>query len=466
MKSILSIYLVSSLSLFAILDTNNNQISDLWEREFHQGNLVPANWDMFADSDHDGYQNFVESTTGTNPYDSGLVTGQPQLKMNSNNGYIHLSWNSLTGKEYTIETTTNLNNDYWSQETLSSSQKLGDGKLKSISLIRPITKKVNFYRLGIDDIQTRSDGLTEYEYHQLLTNSLFKDFDKDGVENKDDSEPLTSFRQADPKDEQIHSNLPIPVAYWTFEQIFGSFSELNPVAGSVSAPNVATPSSNDFNLIYGVDASTAPTGNLSSTKGGLLPTSPASAPYNKSYFYTSPRIINNYNDFSISMWVKINSNSIRNNSGYTSLFSYQNSSPAERLFAFAARGVNELNSAGTGIERGINLSVIKENAVIEKSINIPANLRIDDNAWHHMVINRGSSVFQIYIDNVLILNSNETAANTSGFADENGFLAFGNFSPKVIQLNSAWPMKGMFDRIRVYRQTLSTSQVQILSSAL
>ena len=63
MKLLLSVFLVSCFWLLAsptaqaIVDTNNNGFSDLWERHFNSRELFPPTFDPQADPDSDGWTN-------------------------------------------------------------------------------------------------------------------------------------------------------------------------------------------------------------------------------------------------------------------------------------------------------------------------------------------------------------------------------------------------------------------------
>ncbi|MGD9419418.1 MAG: hypothetical protein Q7R22_010780, partial [Verrucomicrobiota bacterium JB025] len=54
----------------AIVDVNGNGMSDVWEREFNDGELFDEGFDPLADPDADGWTNVEESIAGTGPFDS------------------------------------------------------------------------------------------------------------------------------------------------------------------------------------------------------------------------------------------------------------------------------------------------------------------------------------------------------------------------------------------------------------
>lgn len=59
---------------FAILDTNNNGVSDFWERDVHNGSLFDGYFDLLGDTDGDGWTNAQEAAAGTNPFDPNPPT--------------------------------------------------------------------------------------------------------------------------------------------------------------------------------------------------------------------------------------------------------------------------------------------------------------------------------------------------------------------------------------------------------
>ena len=109
-------FLASGLSL-AILDTNSNGVSDFWEREFNNGNLLDEFFDPQADDDSDGWTNAQEAEAGTNPFDpnppDGMirpVTDHVPAVIEEENGVpdvktpeaVKVTWPTLTGKQYTL----------------------------------------------------------------------------------------------------------------------------------------------------------------------------------------------------------------------------------------------------------------------------------------------------------------------------------------------------------------------------
>ncbi len=76
-------WILASLPARAIIDTNNNGLSDPWEKAYNQGFLFPNTFDPQADPDHDGWTNAQEAGAGTDPFSPNPPRGliQPTLDM-------------------------------------------------------------------------------------------------------------------------------------------------------------------------------------------------------------------------------------------------------------------------------------------------------------------------------------------------------------------------------------------------
>ena len=78
MKRVLAIGSLLGLSTFsahAILDTNENDLSDVWERAYNNGELFDTSFDPQVDSDSDGWTNALEAIAGTDPFDANSSEG-------------------------------------------------------------------------------------------------------------------------------------------------------------------------------------------------------------------------------------------------------------------------------------------------------------------------------------------------------------------------------------------------------
>lgn len=121
--------LVSSFSP-AIVDVNNNGMSDFWEKQYNDGNLFGASFDSQGDEDGDGWLNAKESSSGTDPLDgtppAGLLTPQteyhPSIWVDTDDDGIadsqtvemaEIKWLSFIGKQYQLSGSPDLMPGTW-----------------------------------------------------------------------------------------------------------------------------------------------------------------------------------------------------------------------------------------------------------------------------------------------------------------------------------------------------------------
>jgi hypothetical protein len=102
---------------FAVVDTNTNGLSDLWENRYNNGDLFPETFDSQADPDSDGWTNAQEAAAGTDPFDPNppdghlrpLITHIPAVWEDTNSDGIPdtlitpealtLTWPTIAGKQ-------------------------------------------------------------------------------------------------------------------------------------------------------------------------------------------------------------------------------------------------------------------------------------------------------------------------------------------------------------------------------
>ena len=171
---------ISALPTSAILDTNQNQLSDLWERAFNGGNLFPPGFDLQADEDGDGWTNAEEEAAGTDPFDpnspGGLlrpdITHIPESWADLNGDGIEehtpeaiiISWPTIAGKQYSLLYSPDLAD--WLPvpgETL-----VGEGTILDYHITLTGDDRI-FWRVAVTDIDSDGDGLTNAEEFVLRT---------------------------------------------------------------------------------------------------------------------------------------------------------------------------------------------------------------------------------------------------------------------------------------------------------
>ncbi len=214
-KGGLSILFLTSPLAQAILDTNQNGASDLWERHYNNGNLS-TNFLPSADPDGDGWTNAQEAAAGTDPAAANHPTGflRPEIthypavygsppSQGAPPSLItpeitSIEWPTLAGKQYIVFTSTDLSTGSWRQ---LGEPRIGSGSIleTNITLTQQngsVPEKL-FLRVSINDVDSDDDGLTDYEEGELGTNSNSSDSDDDGLTDKKEAEIGTNPNNSD-----------------------------------------------------------------------------------------------------------------------------------------------------------------------------------------------------------------------------------------------------------------------------
>jgi hypothetical protein len=166
---------------FAILDINNNGVSDLWEREHNAGELFPASFDPQANYDADDWTNELEAAAGTDPYNANPpdgcirpVTEHIPTVMGEQNGIpyvvtpeaIKVTWPTLVGKQYTLLFSPDLLQGSWLPV---EDPFIANGS--EVTYNFPISQADKyFWRVAVMDADTDGDGLNNHEEHVFGTN--------------------------------------------------------------------------------------------------------------------------------------------------------------------------------------------------------------------------------------------------------------------------------------------------------
>lgn len=182
----------------AILDTNINGMSDLWEKQQNNGNLMPATFQAENDDDQDGWNNATESVAGTNPFEPNPPNGIVVIHITPSQtaGAYTLTWPTIVGKRYRLQASYDL--DTWfsvgnSIFATESSLSLG------VSAVQPDTSvppKI-FWRIIVGDLDDDGDGLTNVEEFQAGTNAQEGDTDGDGISDYEELFNGTDPNQSD-----------------------------------------------------------------------------------------------------------------------------------------------------------------------------------------------------------------------------------------------------------------------------
>jgi uncharacterized protein (DUF1800 family) len=153
-RGTLALFLASVALANAAIDRNGNGMSDVWEMIYSASALAPN-----GDADGDGFSNLAESLAGTNPFDA---TSFPRLQFHLLSPSVaELAWDSFAGKRYTLQSRTNLSGSPW----LTEAQLIATGPHSQTNVNIALAAK--FFRLGVDDVDSDSDGVSDYEERAL-----------------------------------------------------------------------------------------------------------------------------------------------------------------------------------------------------------------------------------------------------------------------------------------------------------
>ncbi len=174
MKRLLTLgVLIFALCAFpasAILDTNSNGLSDLWERAYNGGNLF-SSINPLADDDGDGWTNEQEAAAGTSPFDANAPDGivRPQTNhipevLGVSPEVIQVTWPQIPGKVYTLLFSPDLIDWLPVGEAFIGSEieEVYNFPLTQIEGQPPPPDKL-FWRVSIEDVDSYGDGLTDAE---------------------------------------------------------------------------------------------------------------------------------------------------------------------------------------------------------------------------------------------------------------------------------------------------------------
>ncbi len=185
---------------FAILDTNNNGLSDFWERDFNNGTLFDEFFDPQADSDADGWTNVQEAAAGTSPFDANSPDGMvgPQITHISEvpevtPEAVTITWQTLAGKQYTLLFSPDLTEGSWLPV---GDPFVANGGETTYGFAISQADKC-FWRVSVEDIDTDSDGLNNHEEHLAGSDPTLTDSDGDTLSDHAELIAGTDPLQAD-----------------------------------------------------------------------------------------------------------------------------------------------------------------------------------------------------------------------------------------------------------------------------
>lgn len=208
----------ATLPASAILDTNGNGLSDLWEEQYKVGAHLSAILDPASDDDGDGWTNAEEDAAGTDPFDptppNGLLSPgishinpvysypvvpdpepvedpdpltyvptpvDPNLPppVLVTHGSVSVTWPTIAGKQYSLLCSLDRCDGPW--DALEQPF-IGDGSIETFTFVLE-ENPIKFWRVKVEDVDMDGDGLTNSEEHSLGSSPYLKDTDGDGVDD-------------------------------------------------------------------------------------------------------------------------------------------------------------------------------------------------------------------------------------------------------------------------------------------
>lgn len=148
-----ALLLLPVASLRAAIDLNSNGISDVWELLYEDAT------DPGGDADGDGQSNIEESIFGTNPMQAGDRFRTPALSFNAATGQLEVSWASVAGKRYQLQTCADLMAGEWLDD---GEAVVGAGETVSVSRIPGSLSKM-YLRVQVSDVDTDGDSVSNWE---------------------------------------------------------------------------------------------------------------------------------------------------------------------------------------------------------------------------------------------------------------------------------------------------------------
>lgn len=431
--SILAFQLFSIFPLAAILDLNNNGMSDVWEEQYNNGKLYPATFLPSNDPDEDGWNNATEAVAGTDPFEpnppDGIVV--TQLEPTQTQGGYTITWPTIVGKRYRLQASYEL--DAWfsvgnSIFATGSSHSMGISAVQPDSTVPP---KI-FWRIIVADVDDDNDSLTNAEEYQLgtnpnsidsdgdtltdqaeilaATNPLHKDTDLDGINDNLDATPLLSNALAAPDQVGLPSSLNTDlIGNWDFELM----------QTRTSIPAGFGPVYFDDLTSFNRDASSF---GVSNNPEGMVS---KSANHTQTFSHIDRSLMQGRGTFTVSLWAKIPADAVTNNAaGLFTHHNYEpfitNGTPNWGLTSATVNGI-WLQKNGTNIVLHAgsyhytnwlyNGSTVQlRNPPLTSTLGVTKTYaagKINDDQWHHIVMRRGNGVTQLYVDGVLQGSSND-----------------------------------------------------------
>jgi hypothetical protein len=152
------ILLAATVRVSAIIDSNKNGMSDVWEQQRNAVDIDPN-----LDSDGDGFSNVLECLAGTDPFDSNSYPKIAAVFLSGTNFMMNMP--SVPGKLYQLQSCQSLlgGSMVWTNEASVIAQ----AGTTNVMFPAPANLSGKFFRVVTSDVDTDGDGLNDWEEIQL-----------------------------------------------------------------------------------------------------------------------------------------------------------------------------------------------------------------------------------------------------------------------------------------------------------
>ncbi len=154
--SFLSLSVLLTGNLAAEVDENNNGIDDVWEVFYSAIGIAPN-----GDPDRDTKTNLDESRAGTDPFLADDFLRISKFVKDGSNATV--TFKTQLGKVYKVYQTPNLTQPLWTQV---GSDVAGTGGVINFP-VSGLTGSTGYFRISVDDVDTDSDGLSDWAENLL-----------------------------------------------------------------------------------------------------------------------------------------------------------------------------------------------------------------------------------------------------------------------------------------------------------
>lgn len=177
--------------------------------------------------------------------------------------------------------------------------------------------------------------------------------------------------------------------------------------------------------------------------------------------------LNNYDDWSISTWVKLpESQSWTSESSNPIISKRWNKLDAVRNsqvyanttnYPFDLSIFNQSDVTNSG-KLKFSISDGRKDVDVSKSY-ITSSTPINDNDWHSVIVNKSGSSYQLYVDGVV-----ESTLDASSIKSTNNEQDITIFSSRLTAKKDYTSTSGSFDEVRIYRRSLTSDNISSLTN--